>query len=431
MNKANSNQKNIFNASSQKTQHQAPMFASDIANSFMSKMPSALARATLYGMLGLIVFAIVWAYFGETDITVNAKGLIVPKGDVKHIMTSKEGVVKKIIAREGMHVSKGDILLQLDTNIHSDTFNQLSKFQELLSLKSSELIKQNSILVLSTNELARTKVVIKKEISTKNNMLKTYKKSFERIMEQYNIFSKMFQNGLISKIDMLREKDSLEKSRIKIEEITTDIETYKARQDEKLNSIKSQILLSKVEIERIQNDINDAKRNIEVLTLKYDKNSGFDPKSDRAQYDVIRAPVDGVISFSEVDYEKDYLKPGIKVFSILPDNRPLVAKIEIPNTGIGQIKLGQEVKIKYDAYPYQQFGVGEGVLVHVAPNSTEKDKKKQEFVYESTVELKNTTIVKSGDNYPLFAGLTLTAEIVVDKKRILQFVLDFLKGVKK
>jgi len=431
MNKETNNQKNIFNKSSQKTQYQVPIFASDIANSFMNKMPSALALATLYGMLSLIVFAITWAYFGQTDITVNAKGLLVPKGDVKHIMTSKEGVVKKIIAREGMHVNKNDILLQLDTNIHSDTFNQLSKFQELLSLKSNELIKQNSILTLNTNELKRTKVVIKKETTTKNNMLKTYKKSFERIMEQYNIFSKMFQNGLISKIDMLREKDSLEKSRIKIEEITTDIETYKARQDEKLNSIKSQILLSRVEIERIQNEINDAKRNIEVLTLKYDKNLGFDPKSDKAQYDVIRAPVDGIISFSEVRYEKDYLKPGTKVFSILPDNRPLVAKIEIPNTGIGQIKLGQEVKIKYDAYPYQQFGVGDGILVQVAPNSTEKDPKKQEFIYESTVELKNTTIMKNGDNYPLFAGLTLTAEIVVDKKRILEFVLDFLKGVKK
>jgi len=431
MSQDNKSQKNIFNASSQKTQYQAPMFASDIANSFMSKMPSSLARATLYGMLGLIVFAIVWAYFGQTDITVNAKGLLVPKGDVKHIMTSKEGVVKKITAYEGMHVKKGEILLQLDTNIHSDTFNQLSNFQELLSLKNSEIIKKNTMLTLSINELERTKSVIQKEITTKNSMLKTYKNSFERITEQYNIFSKMFENGLISKIEMLREKDSLEKARIKIEEITTDIETYKARQDERVNSTKSQILQIKVEIERIQNEINDAQRNIEVLSLKYDKSSGFDPQSDKAQYDVIRAPVNGIISFSAVHYEKDYLKPGIKVFSILPDNRPLVAKIEIPNTGIGQIKLGQEVKIKYDAYPYQQFGVGEGVLVQVAPNSTEKDSKKQEFVYESTVELKNTTIVKSGDDYPLFAGLTLTAEIVVDKKRILQFVLDFLKGVKK
>ena len=425
------NQKNIFNASSAKNQHQAPMFASDIANSFMSKMPSSLARATLYGMLSLITFAIIWAYFGETDITVNAKGLLVPKGDVKHIITSKEGVVKKIVARSGMHVNQGDILLQLDTNIHSDTFNQLSKFQELLSLRSSEFIKQNTILLLNTNELKRTKEVIQKEISTKNNMLTTYKKSFERITEQYNIFAEMFENGLISKIEMLREKDSLEKARIRIEEITTDIETYKARQDEKINSNKSQILKSKIEIERIQNDINDAKRNIEVISLKYDKSSGLDPQSEKAQYDVIRAPVDGIVSFSDVHYEKDYLKPGTKVFSILPDNRPLVAKIEIPNTGIGQVKLGQDVKIKYDAYPYQQFGVGEGVLVSVAPNSTEKDAKKQEFVYNSRVELTNTKIMKNGNTYPLFAGLTLTAEIVVERKRILQFLLDFMRGVKK
>jgi len=424
-------QKNIFEASSKKNQHQSPMFASDLANSFMSKMPSSLARATLYGMLSLIVFAIIWGYFGQTDITVNAKGLLVPKGDVKHITTSKEGVVKKLVAREGMHVKKGDILLQLDTNVHSDTFNQLSKFQELFALRKSELNKQNTLLELAQSELKRTKEVIKKEITTKINMLTTYKKSFERITEQYNIFSKMYSNGLISKIEMLREKDSLEKARVKIEEITTDIETYKARQDEKLNTIKSQILQTNVEIERIQNDINDANRNIELLTLQYDKSSGFDPQSDRAQYDVIRAPVDGVISFSEVHYEKDYLKPGTKVFSILPDDRPLVAKIEIPNTGIGRIQLGQKVKIKYDAYPYQQFGVGEGTLIHVAPNSIEKDAKKQEFVYMSTVEITDKTITKNGDSYPLFAGLTLTAEIVVDKKRILEFVLDFLKGVKK
>jgi HlyD family secretion protein len=83
------------------------------------------------------------------------------------------------------------------------------------------------------------------------------------------------------------------------------------------------------------------------------------------------------------------------------------------------------VKIKFDAYPFQDYGVNEGTLISISPDSkvTETAQGEQES-YELEVELDKPYILDQGKRIELTAGQTATAEIIVRQRRVIDFFLD-------
>lgn len=402
------------------------IFASTLASRFMSKMPSFFAQSVLYLMLTIIVAGIIWGTIGSSNVVVSSTGKIIPKGEVKIIKSSRDGTVTEILVKQGSVVKKGDILLKLDTNQKADLKSKIEKIYEDIEYNNKQLQTKDTLVKKYKDEIKRLDSVFKKETSIKNQLLSNARSSQKRILEQYTIFKKLYDNGIKSKIDLLKEEDSLEQANTKIDEISTAIETYKSEHSKKLNDTQYLIINAKLETDQIKTELRENKRQAKLLDLEYAKYKENDVISET--YDVIRAPVDATVSQVEVKHIKDLVKSGDTIFELLPLNQPLIAKIKIPNTGIGRVELGQVVKLKYDGYPYQEFGVGNGKLVYVAPNSIQPDVSKQEFIFEAIVDIDQDYVVKNDQNYPLFAGLTLQAEIVVDTKKLISYIFDFFKG---
>ena len=64
-------------------------------------------------------------------------------------------------------------------------------------------------------------------------------------------------------------------------------------------------------------------------------------------------------------------------------------------------------------YPYQQYGMGNGKVLYISPNSRVIDEKNQEFVYDALLTLDEYELKSKTGVFPLFTGLTVQAEIVV------------------
>ncbi|MCY1170288.1 Leukotoxin export protein LtxD [compost metagenome] len=95
------------------------------------------------------------------------------------------------------------------------------------------------------------------------------------------------------------------------------------------------------------------------------------------------------------------------------------------NRDIGFVRKGQDVMVKLDAYPFTRYGLLHGKLIGISRDAVMEEKLGQ--VYEAQIELKEAVILADGRTERLQPGLTATAEIKTNTRRIVDYLLSPLE----
>lgn len=150
------------------------------------------------------------------------------------------------------------------------------------------------------------------------------------------------------------------------------------------------------------------------------------------QQRVLRAPANGTIFELPIARAGAVVQPSQMVAQIAPAQAPLVLKAEMLPQESGFLQVGLPVKVKFDAYPFQDYGIVEGRLSKIAPNATTVDTPQGKVeVFEIEVTLDQAAIQAQNRQVPLTPGQTATAEVIIRQRRILDFVLDPLKQLQQ
>jgi hemolysin D len=147
---------------------------------------------------------------------------------------------------------------------------------------------------------------------------------------------------------------------------------------------------------------------------------------------IVRAPVDGVVLQLPYKQPKSFIQTGQLVAEIAPQNASKILKVQMPSQNAGFLKLGMPVKVKFDAYPFQDYGIVTGKIVWLSPDSkvVEAGNTKAE-VFEVDVVLDRDYIQSQGKKIVLSLGQTGTAEAIVRQRRTIDFILDPFKKLQK
>ncbi len=146
------------------------------------------------------------------------------------------------------------------------------------------------------------------------------------------------------------------------------------------------------------------------------------------QHTTITAPVSGVVTTMEVRSVGTVLQPGQTLATIAPAGARLLVEAFVPNKDIAFIEKGLPAKLKFDAFPFQDYGAIEGTVIEVSPDA-QLDKDSQSF-YKVKIVPQKTEVTARDKNIPLRTGLTLTAEIVTERKSILSLILEPFRKLK-
>lgn len=152
----------------------------------------------------------------------------------------------------------------------------------------------------------------------------------------------------------------------------------------------------------------------------------------------IVSPIDGFVSGLAVHTIGGVVTPGQKLLSIVPANGELVLEAYLNNKDVGFVRVGQEVVIKLDAFPFTRYGHIKGVVSMIANDSIEKPDEKPAKVKESDIDgktqtvnnyqirvaLEQTTISIAGESTMLFPGMVATAEIKTGKRTLMSYLLS-------
>jgi hemolysin D len=133
------------------------------------------------------------------------------------------------------------------------------------------------------------------------------------------------------------------------------------------------------------------------------------------------SPVDGYVNTLLVHTIGGVVQPADPILSVVPANSELVAKVRVLNKDIGYIKDGIPVQIKMDTYDFQKYGMIEGIVKKVSKDSV--DDEKEGLVYDVYVEPLEKTLQVDGKKLDISTGMSLSAEIKVDKRRIIEFFI--------
>lgn len=168
----------------------------------------------------------------------------------------------------------------------------------------------------------------------------------------------------------------------------------------------------------------------ELLELKNKlKSSEYELlKFKENQVQEIRAPTDGIVT--NILYRRGQRVQSLKtLLQIIPNEANLIARLYIPTKEIGFLKPGQKINIKYDAYPSQRFGFYEAKIKEVNQTVLTDDKEDKpikvgEPYYKIKAKLKSPYVMVYGKKVKLNHGMTITAIITGEKKKVWQWVLD-------
>lgn len=140
------------------------------------------------------------------------------------------------------------------------------------------------------------------------------------------------------------------------------------------------------------------------------------------QHTTLTAPVAGVVTTLDVRGTGAVLQEGQTIATISPAGARLLVEARVPNKDIAFIEQGMPAKLKFDAFPFQDYGTIDGTVQEIAPDA--QVSKEGESFYKVLVAPARTSVAAKGKEIPLKPGLALTAEIITERKSILSLILE-------
>jgi HlyD family secretion protein len=144
----------------------------------------------------------------------------------------------------------------------------------------------------------------------------------------------------------------------------------------------------------------------------------------------LKAPQSGIVKELATTTLGAVVQPGTVLLSLVPADEPLLAEVSIENQDIGFVQPGQPVRIKLAAYPFQKYGMIEGVVRTVSADAQIRtDDQPPSGDFKALIELREQTLDVNGLALSLGSGMQVTAEIVQGKRSVLEYLLSPVQRV--
>ena len=338
-----------------------------------------LARSVFYVITASVIALGVWSTFTKVDIVVSAGGSLVVEGEPLRVTVEEQGMVLRVAVKVGQHVRKGEPILELDPFRHSSDIKAM----------------QNELEALRTEKKGydETASRLEKAAALTEEGLELAGESEAIVARQSETFRKLAEENVFSSLEAQQKQRELLEARANI-----------IRLKEALNS-------KETELARNRMLSSEKTSRIDAIEVK------IKHLAEARQRTVLKAPADGTVTALAMKHAGSVLRPDSPAAVILPDNVPLRARVKIQNASMGRLKHGMPVRIRFDAFPHQNYGFMLGRLLRIEPDA-DKDGS-----YAAWIALDDEKINGPYGVERLRPGLNVQADIIVDQKRLLDLAL--------
>ncbi len=360
-----------------------------------------LAIPLLAGWLGWATLSKAPVYAVSTEARTEVEGNVIP------VDVQEAGRVVKSNLVLGRRVEAGELLMELDSSLERSRLDELRVRRLAVEKRLEPLRKQRDALLTVLESQRRLGGA---SVAVANVRAQAAKREAERGQELSDISKRLSAEGLGTKVseietDLLAQK-RIDTAREGAAEVSRTAATHALEvQRLALQDVEFARALVDAEVELIQIDsqirtteTQIARRTVLALVAGY-------------LGDV--APLTVGMSVS----------PGRPLASIIPDGQVRMVAYYAPSEAVGRVQVGKRAMLSFQAFPWTQFGTGEGDVTSVGVEPRSPDGRPGGVRVEIAIDRSTTTRI------PLQHGMPATVEVLVEHATPWQLLLRTIGGV--
>jgi HlyD family secretion protein len=431
----------------------AVAFQPDAAMIEETPLPPA-ARSAIYIVAALVVTALVWATFSQVDRVVTARGKLVTIDPLIVMQPLETAVIRTINVGVGDSVKAGAVLATLDpTFTESQETATRERLNSMLaeerrlsaeiyqkpfppqpaddSLDPKYMALQMAVYAHRHAEYDAAVSSSEADIARFEAALATNKTAQEGFKERlkvigqvetmrqdlYNISAGSRLNLLTTQLDRLTMSDQLSEKQQQEKELQQQLAAARQQKEKYINNWVRE---GGERLITVQQDIATATQQLVSAER-------------RRSLVVLRAPADGVVlelgqrSIGSVAREAEPL------VTLVPLGNTIEAEVDVDSSDVARLRVGDNVRVKLDALPFQRHGTLSGTLRVITENSFQNDKRSatpgdkpdgQPAFFRGRIALGPLKLQDVPKDFRLIPGMTAAAEINVGKRTVISYLLD-------
>jgi hemolysin D len=422
--------------------------------------PWRALHALIYTMAALVLSGFLWSFIGRADVIVTEQGDLAPASEVRRFYAPIDGELVNLYVAEGQPVAKGDVLARLNARGAIEAAGNAMQAQ--LKLENAErewrqfpekkaLLEQKAATLRQAMELEerqhqkRTAVGTSKLVDqqkaqmaeARTNVEET-KRAWDAAQLEVEKFERVYKATTGSGVSLLQletkrnaklaAENAYRLAQSRLNELAAGQSQELIQAEAQLETSGEQLKKLRLEYESATNELATAeeKLRLQLDTARVEADAAARIRFENIDKDnflQIVAPVSGVVTDLTSTQPGDKVQANSPLGGIAPSNSHSVVKVEIAENDRAFLREGLPVKLKFNAFPYQRYGVINGTLEYVSPATKPSPQTKQP-VYEARVSLERDYYQVAETRYPLRFGMTATVEIVVRERRLIDLALD-------
>lgn len=377
----------------------------------------AAAAAIVTALVALLVF-------GQYTKRTRIHGITVPSAGVLKLAASQPGIVIERHVEEGQSVRAGEVLFVVWSERMTETAGQRAGTQtavlEQLGRRraslSEEVERRVRLFEQQEAALSRRLAALELEAGQLRHELATQAAREASAGEQAARFEQLAQQGFVSPHTARQRRDELLEQTARHQALYRSLLGVRREIGVVTGELKQLPLRAAQQQAEVQREISALQQDIVT--------------AEAARKAVVTAPQDGVVTAIAAERgQRVGLQP---LATLLPSGSPMEAHLFAPSRAIGFVERGQEVRVRFAAYPFQKFGQFGGEVAQVsrvalAPAELPPQLAlpvPPESLYRITVRLAAPHVMAYGQAQPLSAGMQLEADVMLDRRRLIEWIFE-------
>jgi len=416
-------------------------YMQSLSAAVVTRTPRFMIMVVLISSL-FVACAISWMSWAEIDVVIRGSGKVIPASQVKIIQSLEGGIISEILVKEGELVTINEPLIKINDIAFSSSseenkllyFEQLSRSSRLQAeafnkafIPNAEVVKnfprlnqqEKSLFLSNKQQIEEISKILDEKINQEKSKLieakskrKQLNKSLKLMRKEIELKKPLKERGIISEVDFLqllqREAEiegNLDGVKLSIPRLNSAIKEGSFKKTKELLDFRNK---AKKELNKVNAEIS---RISEAQTAL----------QDRVKRTILRSPVNGVVQKLYVNTIGGVVSPGVNIIEVVPQEDHLLIELKIKPADIAYVSLGQKTRLKFSAYDFAIHGSLESKVSFISAD-TITNKEGQSF-YTIRVKPKNNFIGDISENLAIKVGMTAEADIITDKKTILQYLI--------
>lgn len=436
----------------------AAVFGGSALQEIEATPPSRALATLLWALVSLGAALFVWALVARLDIVATAPGRLVPASQVKLVQAAESGIVREILVRDGDRVMAGQVLLRLDATaagadaaavanelmLKRITVRAIDSELDGRALKPATDDSTTVFLQVQAQFAARRQALLdalaqeeqasaraRSDLLAARRLRDKLSSTLPLLQQAADSHSRLHREGFVGELlaaekqrEVLEREGDLRAQEAAVDALGAAVLQSQRKREQLRSGYRAELLRERVEAAAMV-------RRLEQESHK----SGL-----RAQLMEIRAPHDGVVKELAVHTLGAVVQAGSPLLQVVPRGEDLLAEALLANEDIGFVEVGQPVKLKFAAYPFQKYGMLEGRVTQISADAIAQSEAARAagtspmtapvLTYKAVIKLAEQGLrLPSGRYLDIAPGMVVTAEIHQGHRTVMEYLLSPVQRV--